>query len=152
MKTESLNRDILNLPESHPAHRFLRAFLECHRDCVGIEASNEPVDQKWYSERDAREWLYSDFAYQYLAFEIVLDGWLTHATQRTANEKYWLAQIPRWRDLMVECRAAAEANSNVALFPVIAQVLRMLALWEDCILKRDTATDDDNPRQTDCGV
>jgi len=55
-------------------------------------------------------WSYSGFAYMYLSFDIVLDGWLTHAAQRTPDEQYWLDQFPRWRELLGECKSAAETT------------------------------------------
>ena len=147
MQIEMLNREILNLPESHPAHRFLRAFIECRDSCVGREASCDPVDQEWFSDTDGLVWSYSDFAYRYLAFDIVLDGWLTHAARRTPNEQHWLDQLPRWRQLLHECKIAAEGDKNDRILPIISKVLRVLALWEQCIVERDTATDDAHFRQ-----
>jgi hypothetical protein len=146
MQVERLNQEILNLPESHPAYRFLRAFIGCRRDCVGREASNDPVDQEWFSESEGRLWSYSEFAYKFLSFDIVLDGWLTHAAQRTSDEQYWLAQLPRWRKLLHECEKAAQDDNNYAMLPIVAQTLRMFALWEQCIVERDIATDDAYPR------
>jgi hypothetical protein len=145
MQVEKLNQEILCLPESHPAHRFLRAFIECRRDCVGREASNDSVDQKWFSERDGRLWSYSEFAYRFLSFDIVLDGWLTHAPRRTRNEEQWIAQLPRWRELLSECKEAAELDNNRAVLPIIAQVFGMFELWEECVVRRDTAIEKDYP-------
>ena len=148
MQVDNLNQEILNLPESHTARRFLRACIECRRDCVGREASDDPIDQEWFSESDGRVWSYHEFAYKFLSFDIVLDGWLTHAAQRTPDEQHWLAQLPRWRELLHECKNAAEDDNNYAMLPIIAQVIRMFGLWEQCIVARDTATDDTYPRRT----
>jgi hypothetical protein len=146
MQVFSLNREILELPESHPAHRFIRAFAECNQNCVGRELSNKPIDQQWYSQTDGQVWSYSRFAYEFLAFDIVLDGWLSHAARRTPNEEYWLNQLPRWRELLRECSIAAEHDANYAMLVIVEQVVRMYDLWEQCILARDTAADDQYPR------
>ena len=130
MQVDRLNREIFNLPESHPARRFLCAFIECRRNCVGRECSDDPIDQEWFSECDRHAWSYSRFAYEFLSFDIVLDGWLTHAEKRTPDEQSWLVQLPRFRQLLNECKSAAECDNNRAIFPVIAQVLRMFELWE----------------------
>ena len=145
MQVEKLNQELLSLPESHIAHRFLRAFIECRRHCIGREASNDPVDHEWFSECDGRLWSYSEFSYTFLSFDIVLDGWLTRAPTRTRNEEQWIAQLPRWRELLRECKSAAELDNNAAVLPIIAQVLGMFELWEECIVKRDTATENDYP-------
>jgi len=148
MQIERLNQEIFSLPDGHSAHRFIRAFIECRLKCVGREASDDPVDQEWFSESEGRLWSYSEFAYQFLAFDIVLDGWLTHAAERTRDEQYWLCELPRWHTLLHECRIAAENDDNVTMLPVIAQVLKMFALWEQCIIERDAATDDEYPKAT----
>src|SRR5690606_5595631 len=141
----NLNREIFSLPESHPARRFLQAFMECRRDCVGKEASDSPIDQEWQSLTDGKLWSYSAFAYRFLSFDIVLDGWLTLAPKRTANEQRWLSELPRWRTLLSECKHAAEFDENRAILPFIAQVLDMFALWERCILEREIAANDAYP-------
>jgi hypothetical protein len=147
MHVHKLNREILDLPESHPARRFLCAFMECCRDCIGLEASDDPIDQQWFSESRGEVWSYSKFAYTYLAFDIVLDGWLTHSPQRTPNEQHWLNQLVHWRELLDECKLAAECNDNRDILPVIQQVLRMFDLWEQCILARDTTSAEAYPRR-----
>jgi hypothetical protein len=147
MNVHKLNREVLNLPEAHPARRFLCAFMECRRDCIGLEASDEPIDQEWFSESSGEKWSYSKFAYKFLAFDVVLDGWLTHAAHRTSNEQHCLDQLVRWRELLGECQVAAECDSNRAILPIIRQVLRMFDLWEQCILARDAATDVAYPRR-----
>lgn len=148
MNVARLNQEIFSLPDSHPARRFLQAFMECRRDCVGKEASDYPIDQEWFSDTDRKSWSYSDFAYKFLSFDIVLDGWLTSSPQRTADEERWSAELPRWRALLNECNNAAECEENYAILPVIAQVLKMFELWEQCILERDIATDGAYPSVT----
>ncbi|HUT92887.1 MAG TPA: contact-dependent growth inhibition system immunity protein [Thermoguttaceae bacterium] len=136
MHVQRLNRPIFELPDSHPAHRFLRAFIKCRQDCVGREIQNDDLDQEWVSDTDGRSWSYSAFAYEYLAFDIVLDGWLSRAQDLTPTERYWLEQLPRWRALQQECKSAALRDGKLMLIPLVDQVLAMLDLWEQCIRAR----------------
>lgn len=138
MQVERLNKEIFELPDEHPACRFLREFVECRRECVGLEASDDPIDQEWFSETDQQVWTYSKFAYSFLAFDIVLDGWLGHAAGRTLNEQYWLDQLPRWSQLLRECEARATTDNNTAILPIIAKVKRLFVLWEQSIRARET--------------
>jgi hypothetical protein len=149
MQIEKLNREIFELPAAHPAYRFLRAFMECRSDCVGLEATEDGIDQEWFSESAQEAWSYSRFAYEFLSFDIVLDGWLTHAAGRTSTEQHWLDQLPRWRNLLHECRSAAVNGHNQSIVPIIEKVCRTLELWEECILARDTADIDDYPHRVD---
>jgi hypothetical protein len=148
MHVRYFNREIFDLPEDHLAHRFLLAFIKCRCDCIGLEASDNPIDQEWFSQTDGKVWLYSSFAYQYLAFDIILDAWLSHASGRTIGEERWLSLFPRWRALMFECKNAAEGDNNHAMVSIVEQVLEMLNLWEQSIVARDTATDSDYPHCT----
>lgn len=136
MHVYRLNRPLFELPQSHPAHRFLRAFIECRQDCVGKEIESDVFDQEWFSQTEDRAWSYSAFAYQYLAFDIVLDGWLRNAKHLTASEEQWLVCLPRWRVLLDECRTAAAGDGNHAVMGMIAQVLKMFDLWEECVRAR----------------
>ncbi|HVX61741.1 MAG TPA: hypothetical protein VHC19_14095 [Pirellulales bacterium] len=136
MHVRKLNRKILKFPESHIARRFLDAFIGCRRDCVGIEACDDPIDQTWFSAIEAKQWSYAAFAYKFLSFDIELDGWQSDAPEQTESERFFLAQLPRMRELLRECEMAAAADDNRPLMPVIAKVRRMLDLWEQCILER----------------
>jgi hypothetical protein len=147
MQVYNLNREIFDLPVTHPACRFLCAFMECRCECIGLEASEDPIDQEWFSQSEGEVWSYSNFAYMYLAFDIVLDGWLTHASQRTRTEQHSLNQLPHWRELLHECKEAAKEDNNNRMILIIKKVLRMFDLWEQCIIARDTATDDMYPRK-----
>lgn len=136
MHVYRLNRTLFDLPQSHPAHRFLLAFIECRQDCVGREVEGDAFDQEWFSQTDNRAWSYSAFAYQYLSFDIVLDGWLNNAEGMTASEEQWLACLPRWRALLDECRASAARDRKHAVMRMIGQVLKMFDLWEECVHAR----------------
>lgn len=136
MHVRRLNPKILKFPESNIARRFLDAFIECRRDCVGVEASDDPIDQTWVSPSEAKEWSYSAFAYKFLAFDVILDGWQSGAPEMTESERFYLTQFPRMRALLCECENAAVADNNPRLIPIIAKVSRMLDLWEQCIVQR----------------
>lgn len=136
-----LNRPIFGLPESHPAHHFLIAFINCRKGCVGREldtrnSGQPPVDLKWYSDTDSRFWTFSEFAYKALAFDIELDGWLQDMPALTDAEKMTLEASPYLRTLMEECRAAARNDGNSAVLEMVSTVLEMLALWQSCIEAR----------------
>jgi hypothetical protein len=136
-----LNKPIFDLPESHPAHRFLIAFIKCRRECVGRELDTRQsgqtgVDQKWYSDTDSRFWTFSEFAYTALAFDIELDGWIEEVPALTASEKRTLESLPYLRTLMEECRAAAQRDGNSPVLKMVSTVLEMLDLWQSCIEAR----------------
>lgn len=141
MHVVRLNRPLFNLPQSHPAHRFLLAFIKCRKECVGRErdtrnAKQPPADQQWYSETDARFWTFSEFAYTALAFDVELDGWLEEAPTLTKTEKETLKHLPYLRALMEECQAAAHQDDNSPVLEMVSTVLEMLELWQVCIEAR----------------
>jgi hypothetical protein len=137
MQIKRLNREIFEWPADHPARKFLEAFIACRRECVGREVAFEnsarkPIDQKWESSTDGITWTFSRFAYTFLSFELVLDGWLSRAPTLTNSEKANLAQIPLLRRLMAECRAAAVTGGNTDIIMLTERVTEMLNLWERC--------------------
>jgi hypothetical protein len=134
---ERLNREILAWPADHPARRFLEAFIACRRDCVGRELTSndsdtKPIDQAWESSTDGTRWTFSRFAYTFLSFDIVLEGWLSQAPTLTESEKANLAQLPLLTRLMAECRAAALSSGNTEIVALTKRVLETLNLWERC--------------------
>ena len=129
-----LNKPLFELPQEHPARQFLEAFIECRKRCVGREA--EGIDQEWWSDTDNRMRHFSSFAYEHLAFDVVLDGWLSNSRSITDSERAALKGIPYSEALMQECRKAALADANVAVVELIDLVLNMLTLWKQCIYIR----------------
>jgi hypothetical protein len=76
-RIEELNRGVLELEDSHPAKQFLEAFMDCVADCAGREIGWEdqiPIEQEWISVVDGRNRTFSGFVYQFLCYDIVLDG------------------------------------------------------------------------------
>jgi hypothetical protein len=134
------NRPLLQLPDSHPARRFLDAFIKCLRH-VGREIPYrgrelEAIDQEWMSCIDNKKWKFSSFAYTYLSFTLELDGWLTDAPTLTHSERNVLRALPRFRVLMEECREACVKAGNSEVLTMSEDVLELLKLWEECINAR----------------
>jgi hypothetical protein len=135
------NRQLLELPDSHPAKRFLLAFIVCGEECLGREigwGDNQAIEQEWYSETDGKHWTFSGFAYSYLAFDIELDGYLANAPKLTEEEEFVLGKLPYLRTLMSECSAAARAADNQPILELVSLVVKMLELWERAIRYRES--------------
>ena len=145
MQIRTLNREIFSWPSDHPARRFLEAFIECQERCGGREigyvgSEVGPIDQEWRSELDGKSWEFSEFAYKFLCFDVVLDGWLSSATGLTESERFDLNRIVQMRRLMEECHEAARAAGNREILELVSMVEQMLNLWEACIHTRVKGT------------
>ena len=129
---EELNRQVMLLENSHSAKRFLCAFDQCLADCVGCELDlyEAPIDQEWISTTDGKTWRFSAFAYKYLAFDIVLDGFINNAPQWTNSEKSAIKDLPRYRLLMDECARAARQCDNTDCLELVEIVVNMLKQWQ----------------------
>ena len=133
MHIENMNRPVLKLDDSHPAKRFLTAFIDCRMDCVGRHhdwTGEKPIEQEWRSATDGKVWTFSGFAYRALSFDIELDGFLQNAPSLTESETCAARQIPLLRTLMEECAQAAQQNENHDILELTDQVMIMLSLWE----------------------
>ena len=134
MHIESMNRPVLALDDAHPAKRFLSAFIDCRKDCVGYELGfdgQEPIDQEWWCASGGKVWRFSEFAYKILSFDIELDGVLTNAPCLTESETAAARQLPLYRCLMDECAHAALRDGNNEIAEMTRQVQEMLNLWEE---------------------
>lgn len=134
MYIEEMNQPVMKLDDSHPAKKFLNAFIACRLDCVGQELGldgQRPIDQSWRSATDGKAWTFSAFGYSILSFDIELDGFLTIAPILTESETAAARDIPWFRALMYECAAAAQQDANQEILELTDQVLIMLSLWED---------------------
>jgi hypothetical protein len=100
-----------------------------------LEALARPVDQQ-FVQPDGRATTFSAFAYEYLSFDIVLDGWLTNAPQMTESEEACLKGLPRLRSMMIACKSQALIDANYRILPCVDQVLELIQLWEECIHER----------------
>jgi hypothetical protein len=143
MRTESINRPVLALDDSHPAKRFLEAFIDCKTDCVGRHHEVDgqvPIDQSWTSSTDGRVWTFSDFAYAFLSLDIELDGFLQSAPYLTPSEIDAARKLPVLRSMMDECAEAANYSGNPEILELTDQVLEMLSLYEEYLSFRRKMT------------
>jgi hypothetical protein len=140
MFIEHINRPVFELDDAHPPKRFLQAFIECRTECVGRElapSDKVAIDQKWSSSTDGRDWSFSAFAYGFLSTDIELDGFLRSEPCLTESELWALAQVPRFRRLMAECRSAAERSENSDCLGLVSIVERMLDRWGEYLSYRN---------------
>jgi hypothetical protein len=149
MRTKSLNRSVFKLDDDHPAKKFLRAFIACKENCVGRHhdwTGEVPIEQQWTSATDGRVWTFSGFAYSFLSFDIVLEGFLKNTPSLTDDERYTVKQIPLLRSLMQECAQAAQQDDNREILPLIDQVMQMLSLWEEYLRFREGMISQSEPK------
>jgi hypothetical protein len=129
------------LPPDHPAVRTLQVHAEASDLCVGKEI-NWPhlniigIDQKWFSDVDFREWRFSDFAYQFISYDLVLDGWIESALEATEAELGFIEIIPKMRTLLDECEQAACEEKNSAILPLVAKAREFIDAFEGAIRYR----------------
>ena len=131
MHVQRLNAPLFGLGEAHPARRFLEAFIECRRACVGHEF--EGIEQRWWSTLDQRELHFSSYVYQRIAFDVVLDGWLTDLPELTCEEQEVLNSLPAEILRVQECQAAARSAGNSVVIALAQQILDMYKLWVSAI-------------------
>ena len=129
-----LNQPIFDFSPEHPARRFLEAFIACRQNCVGKEL--EGTDQQWFSKTENRLRTFSSFVYEWLSFDIELDGWLRRGEGLTASEQQSLEAMPYIETLTRECREAAVAEGHITVTDMCDQLLDMLQLWKACIAFR----------------
>jgi hypothetical protein len=131
MRNESLNPCVSALDDSHPAKRFLSAFIECRDNCVGLELGpDEPIDQEWESLTDGRVWTFSGFAYTFLSLDLLLDEFHQSIPCPNESNANWPWNLRRVRSLMNECAQAARQSGKDEILELTDQVLQMLSLWE----------------------
>lgn len=132
MRNEDINPCVLALDDSHPAKRFLSAFIECRDNCVGLELGpDEPIDQEWESLTEGRVWTFSGFAYTFLSLDVLLDDFHQRIPGPNEANFNWPWNLPRVRSLMKECAQAARQSGNDEILELTDQVLEMLSLWEE---------------------
>jgi hypothetical protein len=145
LRIDKKNAPLLLLPEKHPARRVLIAQAECRRDCVGRELSwegsnQQPIDQEWQAIATHRKWTFSGFAYTFLAFDLILHGWLDHPRTIAPDEAGFLEKSPLMKALLAECQLAAQKNSNEPILQLIEQVGDFIDIWDNsvrCRLRED---------------
>lgn len=142
-QVDRLSRRILGaFPDDHPAVRALRIHVEARRVCVGreIEYPDEehlPIEQTWISQTDGRRWTFSQFAYSYIAFDLVIGGWLPEPDGKIQPfEAEFLKELSRLRQLLDECDEAAQADKNDRVAPLIVKAREFFDAYEAAIVAR----------------
>jgi len=140
MQIENVNRPVLALDDSHPAKRFVEAFIDCRMNCAGREldlGGQVPIDQAWTSVSDGRVWTFSGFIYEFICFDIELDGFLQGVPNLTPSEIAAARRLPLLRLMMNECGEAARQSGNREILELTDQVLEMLSFWEQYLSFRN---------------
>ena len=137
-----INHSLLRqLAADHPAVQALQIHAEARDVCVGKEVDWPHlgvvgIDQSWFSDMDNREHRFSAFAYQYISYDLFLDGWLESAPEATEAELGFLEESPRLRTLLDECEQAARADDNIDVLPLIEKAKEFVGSLERAILHR----------------
>lgn len=129
------------LPADHPAVRALQVHAEACDMCVGKEIDwphlqNVAIDQVWFSDHELRECRFSAFAYQYISYDLLLDGWVESAPEATKVELGFLGNVAKTRTLLDECEQAAREEQNRDIAPLIAKAREFIDSLERAILFR----------------
>jgi len=133
---------LVRYPADHPAVRALRAHAEARDICVGREIEwpklgNVAIDQEWSSAIDQRIWKFSSFAYAFISFDFVADGWLDEQQSSLQPfEEDFLRELPRLRKLLAECESAANADGNDDVLPLISKAREFFDAFEESIVAR----------------
>jgi hypothetical protein len=126
----------------HPAVYALQQHAECRDFCVGKEIEwlhleIPAIDQKWFSETRSKEQAFSALAYEFISYDLILDGWLEMAPEPTEVELSQLKDCdPLMRQLLDECENAAVQDANDAILPLITKVRAFLDAYRIALLTR----------------
>jgi hypothetical protein len=124
--------------------QFVRYKVQAEaRDvCVGKQIEwpqlgNRAVDQEWFSVIDQRTRKFSSFAYVFISFDLVLDGWFNEPHDPLGPfEADFLHELPRLRGLLDECEFAASSDANEEIRPLISKAREFFDAFETSILAR----------------
>jgi hypothetical protein len=97
---------------------------------------NTAIDQSWFSDREFRQCQFSAFAYQYISYDLFLDGWVESAPEATEAELGFLEDAQKMRTLLDECEQAARDEQNQDILPLIAKARDFIDALERAILFR----------------
>ena len=122
----------------HPAVRALQVHAEACDKCVGKEIDwpnldTPAIDQVWFSDIESRECRFSAFAYQYISYDLFLDGWVETASEATETEIGFLEDIVKMRTLLDECENAARKDQNQAIIPMVTKAREFIDSLEHAI-------------------
>jgi hypothetical protein len=135
------NDPLSELPDSHPAKLLLFAHGQCRRDCIGREIEyrgheHEAFDQEWQSQHFGRRFQFSNFAYAFISYDLILEEWLSHPLEVTENEKWMVARIQCLGSLLDECEEAAKHDGNTRILVAISQIRKLNELHIRAIRER----------------
>ncbi len=145
-RVHRLNRPLFDLAPTHPAAYALISHANCREQCVGHEIAwpgkeSEAFDQEWYSDIEKRVLRFSTFAYEFISYDLVLDGWIERSPGLTESESRILEDAPRLRTLMDECERAARTDENPQVLQRIPIVREWIAALENAVLYRKDVDD-----------
>jgi len=128
-------------PADHPAVRALQVHAETCDICVGKEIDWPHlgvvgIDQTWFSDVEFRDMRFSSFAYQYISYDLFLDGWVESAPEATEAELGFLEDMPKMRTLLDECEQAALDAQNGGILPLVKTAKEFIDAMECAILFR----------------
>jgi len=110
--------------------------------CVGREIEwqtlgNEAIDQEWFSQTRLKEQSFASFAYEFISYDLILDGWLEMTPQPTEAELNYLEHDePLMRALLSECEEAALAEGNHQVLPLITKARQFVDAYKRALLYR----------------
>lgn len=127
-----------SLPPDHPAVKALHVHAEACDVCVGKEIDWPHlgivgIDQVWWSNVDFREKRFSSFAYEYISYDLFLDGWVESTPEPTEAELGFLEDVPKMRTLLAECQKAAHEEKNYAILPLVTKASEFVDALEHAI-------------------
>ncbi len=128
---------------SHPAVRALEAHAEACEACLGKEihwpGKESAVDHKWFSRTRLKEQSFSALAYEFISYDLILDGWLEMRPEPTEWEYNYLTEDePLLRALLDECEETAADDNNTKILPLIEKARNYMDTFKDAILYRFT--------------
>lgn len=128
--------------EGHTAIRALQLHAEACDLCVGKEidwpgANEVPIEQTWFSAIRQKKQSFSAFAYEFLSYSLVFDGWLELAPAPTKSKIDFLMKDQSiMRALLVECREAADAAGNIRIRALIQKATAFIDAFHDAVMTR----------------
>ncbi len=98
---------------------------------------NRAIEQTWFSQARLRQMSFSSFAYEFISYDLILDGWLEMAPEPTEAEMNSLEDdVPLMQTLLDECEAAAIADCNEEIVPLIAKAREYIQCYLRAVLCR----------------
>jgi hypothetical protein len=129
-------------PEDHPAVRVLQVHAEACDKCVAKEIEwpqfgNKAIEQYWFSRTRLKNQSFSAFAYEFISYDLTLDGWLEMATEPTRDERKGLEdKIPLMEELLNECEEAAIDDGNDEILPLISKAREFILCYRKALFHR----------------